>query len=133
MKEANLGKWELFEEAIKKSKCFTLGLRIVCYVLMVASICLFFSPITTLIGYIPFVGGFISGVLFFAILLAAILICIPIFLLVMSAAWLRYHWKVGVIMLAIGLVILGVILVVNGSSGGTASGAASHLAILRSF
>ena len=99
---------------------------------MVGSICLFFSPITTILGYIPLVGGFISGILFFAILLAALVICIPIFFLTVSVAWLRYHPKVGLLLLAIGLITLGVILVINYTRGnGTGGPGASHLLNLR--
>ena len=131
VKEENFGQGELFDEAIMKSECFTRCLRIGCYLLLVASICLFFSPITTLIGYIPLVGGFISGVLFFAILLGALIICIPIFFLALSIAWLRFHPKVGIVLLLIGLVVLGVILFFNFSKGGGAGAGASHLLSLR--
>ena len=99
---------------------------------MVASICLFFSPITIILGYIPLVGGFISGIVFFAILLAALLLCIPLFFFALSVAWLRFHPKVGFILLGIGLVVLAVILVINFTSknGGTGTGT-SHLMNLR--
>ena len=108
-------------------------LRIGSYFVMVGGICLFFSPITSLIGYIPLVGGFISGVLFFAILLAALIICIPLFLIAVSIAWLRFHPKVGLILIGIALVILGIILAINftQNKGGAANTSASHLLVLR--
>ena len=100
---------------------------------MVASICLFFSPITTIIGYIPLVGGFISGVLFFAILLAAILLCIPLFFFALSIAWIRFHPKVGIVLLVIGLVVLAVILIINYTSGGKAGSGPGHLLAITSY
>lgn len=115
----------MFELAVKKSECFTRGLRIGSYLLLVFSICLFFSPITTLLGYIPLLGGFISQVVAWAIFLAALIICIPIYIIMTSIAWLRFHPKVGIAILAIGLAILAGILIYNhskqdsGSSGGT--------------
>ena len=112
---------ELFNEAIVKSECLTRGLRIGCYILMVFSIVLFFSPITTIIGYIPLVGGFISGILFFAILLAALVVCVPLFLIAVSIAWLRFRPKVGIVIVLIAAAIIAVILIVNAhkGSGGT--------------
>ena len=86
---------------------------------MVFGICLFFSPITTLIGYIPLVGGFISGVLFWAIFIAALIICLPIFIIVLSIAWLRYRPKIGLIILGIGLAILAVVLIVSKTRSGS--------------
>ena len=79
--------------------------RIGAYVFMVLGICMFFSPITTILGYIPLVGGFISGVVGFAIFLAAVIVCIPLFLMTMSVAWLVYHPKYGIMILIAGIVL----------------------------
>ena len=67
----------------------------------------------------------------FAILLGALIICIPIFFFALSVAWLRFHPKVGIVLLLIGLVVLGVILFINFSKGGGAGAGASHLLSLR--
>jgi hypothetical protein len=85
---------------------------------MVLGICLFFSPITKLIGFIPLVGGIISGIVGFAIFLAALLICIPLYILFTAIAWLFYHPKVGIIILLVGGAILTAILLWNSSNGG---------------
>lgn len=121
VEESSLSKGEMFDLAIKKSECFTRGVRIGCYLLMVASVCMFFSPITILIGYIPLVGGFISTVLSWAIFIAALIVCLPIFIIVLSAAWLRYHPKVGLVILGVGLAVLAAILIINHSKGGGGS------------
>lgn len=89
-------------------------MRILAYVSMVLGICLFFSPITTILGYIPLVGGFVKGVAAFAIFIGAVLFCIPLFIVALSAAWLRFHPKIGVIILSIGVVVFLVFWITGG-------------------
>ena len=79
--------------------------RLLAYASMVLGICMFFWPVTSLLGYIPLVGGFISGVAGLAIFIGAVLLCIPLFLIALSLAWLRYNPKVGVMLLSAGVVI----------------------------
>ncbi len=86
-------------------------MRIGSYLAMVLGIYWFLSPIVILVGYIPLVGGIISGILGFAIFLAALLICIPLYLLMTSIAWLRFHPKVGIILLLIAGGILAFFLI----------------------
>lgn len=62
---------------------------------MVLGICLFFSPVVTLLGYIPLVGGFLKGTAGLIVCLGAILVCIPLFSITMGLAWLRYHPLIG--------------------------------------
>lgn len=76
---------------------------------MVLGICLFFSPIVELLGYIPLVGGFVSGIAWFAIVIASIILCIPLFTITFSLAWLLYHPKIGLAILSCGLLLLGYI------------------------
>lgn len=90
-------------------------MRILAFVCMVFGIYTFFSPIVNLLGYIPLIGGLISGIVGFAILLASFFIAIPIYILAISAAWLFYHPKVGLILLAIGGVILALVLILGGN------------------
>lgn len=79
---------------------------------MVFSICGFFFPITSLIGYVPLLGSLLSGALGLAIFIAASLVCIPLFLLAVGIAWLVFHPKTGLIILGIGLTIGGVLLAI---------------------
>jgi hypothetical protein len=113
VKEVSRTKEELFDEAFSSLSFSTTLLRLGCYVLMVTSICLLFLPITALLGFIPLVGGFISGIFFFAILLGAIIVCIPITIILASIAWLWYRPKVGIFLILIGLSILAMILIIN--------------------
>ena len=76
---------------------------------MVFSICAFFFPITHLIGYVTLLGGFLSGFISLAILIAALVICLPLFLLAVAISWLVFHPKAGLILLGIGLLIAGVV------------------------
>lgn len=119
----------MFDIAIKKSECFTRILRILCYILIVCSICMFFSPITTILGFIPLVGGFISGIVGFAIFLGAVLVAIPIYFLMTSIAWLRFHPIVGGILLAIGVGILTLFIVLNANKGGSSTSAAHFMSM----
>ena len=92
--------------------------RILAYVSMVLGICMFFWPVTSVLGYIPLVGGFISGVAGLAIFMGAVLICIPLFLMALSLAWLRYHPKVGVKLLVLGVGVFLVFWVTSGPPEG---------------
>ena len=81
--------------------------------MIVFGICLFFSPITTILGYIPLVGGLLSSVVGWAIFVGAFIVAIPLFLIAISLSWLFFHPKVGLIILGIALVILGIIIGLN--------------------
>ena len=117
VEEKPMGMHEMFKKAISDSECLTRCLRFGCYLGLVCSMALFFSPISTILGFIPFVGGFIQGIVFFAIFLASLLICIPLYLLATSIAWLRFRPKVGLILVGIGLLIATVIIVINVKTG----------------
>jgi hypothetical protein len=95
---------------------------------MVFGIYAFFSPIVNLVGYIPLIGGLISGISGFAILLASFLIAIPIYILTISISWLFYYPKVGLILLAIGGVILALVLIFGGNKGDSSSSSAPQAA-----
>lgn len=108
-------------------------MRALAYFLMVISICCFFSPITTLVGYVPFLGGFLSSAIGLAIFLAALIVCIPLFLLCVAVSWTVFHPRVGLIILGIALVVMGVVLAIiltnKGPNQGQESGkAVQHLA-----
>lgn len=99
---------------------------------MVFGIYLFFSPIVNLLGFIPLIGGIISGIVGFAILLAAFLISIPLYILATSIAWLFFHPKIGLILLAVGGVILAIVLILGrnkGDNSGSSSTQAHFLAL----
>ena len=79
---------------------------------MVMSLCAFFIPITTLIGFVPFLGNYLSNIIGLEICLAAVIVCLPLFLLTLSISWLVFHPKVGLILIGIGLLITGIVLAV---------------------
>jgi hypothetical protein len=130
--EENLSKDEIFDKAVEKSECFTKVMRILAFVAMVLGIYLFFSPIVNLLGFIPLIGGLISGILGFAIFLAAFLISIPIYILAIAISWVVFHPKVGLVLLLIGGVILAVVLILGRNKdgdGGSSAGQAHFLAL----
>lgn len=114
-----MSKSDIVQLAVNKSKIMTWLIRVGTYLMMVIGICMFFSPITTILGFIPLVGGLLKGTVGFVILLAAVIVCIPLWIIGFSLAWLWYHPKVGVIFLGIGISILGVILYFNYSKQGS--------------
>ena len=94
-------------------KCRTWAIRVLSYFLMVAGICIFFSPITHLIGYIPLIGGLLKGTLGIAIFLAALIICLPLFLLAVTVSWLVFNPKVGLFILGAALVVTAIVLAIS--------------------
>lgn len=87
-------------------------MRILAYAIMVASICAFFSPITTILGYVPLLGGLLSNIVGLAIFLAALIVCIPLFLLAVGICWLIVHPKVGAAILGVALLATGIVLAI---------------------
>jgi hypothetical protein len=103
----------MIDHAIEKSKLYSIIIRVICFIVMVLAICWFFSPITTLLGYIPLLGGILKGTAGLIIFFGAVIITIPIFIITYSLAWLFYHPKVGLIILGVGLAILGGIIALS--------------------
>lgn len=86
--------------------------------MIILGILLFLSPITSLLGYIPIVGGFLRTITTLILFVAALLITIPVYIIALSAAWLFYHPKIGVIIVCIGVGILVGLIVANSVLGG---------------
>lgn len=104
--------------------------------MMVIGICLLFSPITTLLGYIPLIGGFLKSTVGIIIFIAALIICLPIFLLALAFCWLCFHPKVGIALLVIAAIVTGVVIFLTQTGGGGAGAEpAKHMAamLLRSY
>lgn len=87
--------------------------RLLSFICIVLGIYLFFSPIANILGYIPLLGGILKGIVGFVIFLAALIIAIPLFILFTAIAWLVWHPKVGLILLAIAGVVLTLVLVLG--------------------
>ena len=107
----------MIDDELKKHECIKWAIRIGSYLLMVFGICFFFSPITTLLGYVPLVGGFLKSAVGIAIFVAALLICIPLWLLAFAVSWLIFHPKVGIIFMVVALAATGLILYLTLSKG----------------
>lgn len=117
----------MIDKALNKSNNYTLIIRIITFIMIVIGICLFFSPITTLLGYIPLVGGILKSTVGFIIFVAAIIVSIPLYIMALSLAWLWYHPKVGIPILLIGVSLIAILIYINSSSlGGDLSNKSSH-------
>ncbi len=95
------------------NKSLTNVLRLVAYFVMVLGIYAFFSPIVDILGYIPLVGGFIKSTVSGFVFLGALIVCIPLFLLTFSLAWLVYHPKTGILFVVLALIIIGIIIILD--------------------
>lgn len=73
---------------------------------MVLGICVFFSPIVEVIGYLPLVGGFLKATTGIIVFLAAFLVSLPLFAIVFGLSWLRYHPVIGGSALGVAALIL---------------------------
>ncbi len=103
----------MIEIQLSVHKMLTNFLRLIAYFLMVFGMYAFFSPLVEILGYIPLVGGLLKGVAGTLIFLAALIICIPLFLITLSLAWLVYHPKTGILIAILGAVIITAIVVLN--------------------
>jgi hypothetical protein len=97
---------QMISLSIRKNLNQTNILRLVFFLSMVIGICIFFSPITTLLGYIPLVGGFLQGTAALIVLLGALLVSIPLFGITFGLAWLRYRPMIGGSVLAVAIIML---------------------------
>lgn len=87
--------------------------------MMAIALLVFFSPLINLFGYVPLVGGLLKGAVGFTIFLVVLLICIPLWIITFSLAWVWYNPKMGAIFLGIGVGILTVILLISHSQTGS--------------
>mmetsp|Transcript_41270 Transcript_41270/g.74385 ORF Transcript_41270/g.74385 Transcript_41270/m.74385 type:complete len:468 (-) Transcript_41270:84-1487(-) len=93
----------MFEEAKADNAAFTWILRFVGFILMALGLYLIFRPIEVFADIIPCVGSIIGcGIIFVSVLISAILSSITI-----SIAWLVAHPKIGGIVLAVTLTVIG--------------------------
>lgn len=83
--------------------------RLVSWIICVLGFYLLFSPIITLISWIPLIGTLFSYILGFAAFVIALVAGSLTFLLVFALAWVRYRPLLGLLILTlIFVVILGI-------------------------
>lgn len=115
----------MIDKAVSKTKFYTMIIRVSAFALMVLGMWLFFSPISNILGYIPLIGGILKSTVGFILFLAALIICIPLYLIAFSLAWLWYHPKVGIAIFLMAVAILVTIIVwnsrISSSSNSTAN------------
>lgn len=113
LEEETLTKHGIVDLAQGRSDCLSKVLRVVGYFMLVFGLAAFFSPLTSMLGYIPLLGGILQGTANFLIFIASLIICLPLFLLLMSVAWLFYHPKVGIPLLVIGIIGVGILIAIS--------------------
>jgi len=84
--------------------------RLVSWIICVLGFYLLFSPIITLISWIPLIGTLFSYILGFAAFVIALVIGSLTFLTVFALAWIRYRPLLGVLILTL---IFAVILAIS--------------------
>uniref|UniRef100_A0A7S0FVI3 Transmembrane protein 43 n=1 Tax=Minutocellus polymorphus TaxID=265543 RepID=A0A7S0FVI3_9STRA len=102
-KEGNFTAAEMYDQAEAENAAATWILRFVGFAAMALGIYLIFRPIEVFADIIPCVGSIVGcGIVFMAVLIAAILSSITI-----AIAWLVAHPKIGGIVLAVTLSVIG--------------------------
>ncbi len=99
---------EIFNEMEKSNDSTTSVFRLVSWIICVFGFYLLFSPIITLISWIPLIGTLFSYILGFAAFVIALIIGSLTFLTVFALAWIRYRPLLGLLILTlIFVVVLG--------------------------
>lgn len=95
---------ELNEDNIMKTKIY----RVLGYLSMVAGIYLFFSPIYTILDFLPLMGAIGEWIA----LVIGLLASIPLSMTVITFAWLRYRPLMAMGLLALSCVMWGILYLV---------------------
>ena len=81
--------------------------------LIVFGFYLFFSPIVSLISWIPLIGVLLGYILGFAVFIIALVLGSLIFFLVFALAWIRYRPLFGALLLTGILAVTITLVVIN--------------------
>lgn len=98
----------IFDQLDKENEQQTSIIRFVSWIMSVFGHYLLFSPIITLLSWIPLVGFLLSGVLWFAAIIFALVWATLLHFLILAVSWLVYRPLFGVLMLAGVGVMIGV-------------------------
>lgn len=107
----------MIDHQLATHACAKNTLRILSLVMMILGVYFLFWPITELIGYIPIVGGWIKSEANSMILVGAIIVTIPTYVLTFGIGWVRYNPKAGLPIIVFGLICVGVLIGVGVSEG----------------
>ncbi|CAD8069285.1 unnamed protein product [Paramecium primaurelia] len=92
---------QVFKKLAEEYACLTLCQRITGYILMGFGFYLIFYPVTWVVSIIPLIGEFLAAITGFAFFLVSFLISIPFSILTIALAWLFYHPKYGIALIAL--------------------------------
>ncbi|CAD8109999.1 unnamed protein product [Paramecium primaurelia] len=96
---------EVFDHKLKESRKLTLAVRFLGFLLMFFGLMLFFSPVVYVISWFPFLGRFMAELSTFFFAIVSALISIPLTLITIALAWLRFHPKRALLIFGIGFMI----------------------------
>ena len=74
---------------------------------MVLSLSFLLFPLAHFVGYLPLIQSLIEGFTWKSIFHASFLLSVPLYLLIVSIAWLKYGRKTGLFLLIISLCTIG--------------------------
>jgi hypothetical protein len=101
----------IFDEMEASNHTTTLIIRFIAWIFIVLGFYFFFSPIISLVSWIPLAGSLLGSVLGFVIFIIALIIGSVIFLFVFALAWIRYRPLFGILILtAISAITIGLII-----------------------
>ncbi|CAD8122657.1 unnamed protein product [Paramecium sonneborni] len=96
---------EVFDHKLKESRKLTLAIRFLGFLLMFFGLMFFFSPIVYVISWFPFLGRFMAELSTFLFALVSAMISIPLTLITIALAWLRFHPKRALVIFGIAFMI----------------------------
>ncbi|KAM3134333.1 Transmembrane protein 43 [Paramecium bursaria] len=98
-------KHQSFNEKLGQSQLQTTLVRFAGWILMALGVVLIFSPITYLVSWIPFLGNFLASITTIIFWIVGFAVATPVAILTISVAWLYYRPKIGIMLVALGLLI----------------------------
>ena len=93
----------------KTNDSITNIIRLISWIICVLGYYLLFSPLITLLSWIPLIGSLLGMILGFAAFIIALIIGSLTFLLIFALAWIRYRPLLGLLILTlITAVVIGI-------------------------
>ncbi|CAK61188.1 unnamed protein product (macronuclear) [Paramecium tetraurelia] len=96
---------QVFDHKLNESRKLTMAVRFLGFLLMFFGLMLFFSPVVYVISWFPFLGRFMAELSTLLFALASFLISLPLTLITIALAWLRFHPKRALLIFVIGFLI----------------------------
>ncbi|CAD8204230.1 unnamed protein product [Paramecium octaurelia] len=96
---------EVFDHKLKESRKLTYAVRFLGLLLMFFGLMLFFSPVVYVISWFPLLGRFMAELSTLMFAIVSFFISVPLTLITIALAWLRFHPKRALLIFGIGFLI----------------------------